>query len=176
MIKKVVYGLLGILALGVLFFTFRFYSMVKESQNNADWELALIDGKLAPCGEKPNCVSSMSSDEQFGVEGFQFSNEPLRETASRLIGFQFSNEPTSSFSQFVESLRQADGVELLRKTDNFAHLTYQSAIFGFTDDLQLLLAPDTGKVEVRSSSRVGSSDLGANRKRVEGIRNDFFSE
>ncbi|NRA45768.1 MAG: DUF1499 domain-containing protein [Oligoflexales bacterium] len=159
MIKKVVYGLLGILALGVLFFTFRFYSMVKESQNNADWELALIDGKLAPCGEKPNCVSSMSSDEQFGVEGFQFSNEP-----------------TSSFSQFVESLRQADGVELLRKTDNFAHLTYQSAIFGFTDDLQLLLAPDTGKVEVRSSSRVGYSDLGANRKRVEGIRNDFFSE
>ena len=40
----------------------------------------------------------------------------------------------------------------------------------FTDDLEFLLDRERGVIDVRSASRVGYSDLGANRKRVEALR------
>jgi uncharacterized protein (DUF1499 family) len=45
-----------------------------------------------------------------------------------------------------------------------------SRLFRFVDDLELLLVPGTARIEVRSASRVGYSDLGVNRARVEALR------
>jgi uncharacterized protein (DUF1499 family) len=46
----------------------------------------------------------------------------------------------------------------------------RSRIFRFVDDLIFYFDPDQGLIHVRSASRVGRSDLGVNRKRVEAIR------
>jgi uncharacterized protein (DUF1499 family) len=46
-------------------------------------------------------------------------------------------------------------------------------VFRFVDDLELRLSVDDGRIHIRSASRVGNSDLGANRKRVERLRERF---
>ncbi|PZO25782.1 MAG: DUF1499 domain-containing protein, partial [Betaproteobacteria bacterium] len=42
--------------------------------------------------------------------------------------------------------------------------------FGFVDDVEFRIDQGSGLLHVRSASRVGYSDLDANRKRVEQIR------
>jgi uncharacterized protein (DUF1499 family) len=49
-------------------------------------------------------------------------------------------------------------------------VTFKTALFGFNDDASFAIDPSTGKVDMRSRSRVGYSDLGVNRKRLERVR------
>jgi uncharacterized protein (DUF1499 family) len=44
----------------------------------------------------------------------------------------------------------------------------------FQDDVQLLFLPDNQLIQVRSSSRLGLSDLGTNARRVETVRNQLM--
>lgn len=157
MIKKIAYVFLAVIFLGVALGSFRFYKLGVESQNTTDLGLGLKDGRLSACGDKPNCVSSTATDEQFVVRGFSISQDPQK-----------------SFSDLVEKLAETEEVQIEVQTDVYAHLSFRSRIFGFTDDLELHLHPELGKLDVRSSSRVGYSDLGANRKRVEMIREQYF--
>ena len=53
---------------------------------------------------------------------------------------------------------------------------YRSLIFRFIDDVDFLLDEKEGVIHFRSASRVGYSDLGANRKRMERIRKAFQAE
>jgi uncharacterized protein (DUF1499 family) len=41
---------------------------------------------------------------------------------------------------------------------------------GFVDDVEFLIEPNTQVIHVRSASRLGQSDLGVNRQRIEMIR------
>ncbi len=52
----------------------------------------------------------------------------------------------------------------------YLHATAESRLFGFIDDLELASDPDHGVLQVRSASRLGDSDLGVNRKRIELLR------
>ena len=54
--------------------------------------------------------------------------------------------------------------------DNYLHAVATTRIMRFKDDLEFLLDRDAGTIGVRSASRVGYSDLGANRDRVESLR------
>ncbi len=60
--------------------------------------------------------------------------------------------------------------EIVTETESYLHVDCRSAIFGFADDLELNLRPDDGVIAVRSASRLGYSDLGVNRRRVEFLR------
>lgn len=44
---------------------------------------------------------------------------------------------------------------------------------GFVDDVEFYLDEKDSLIQVRSASRLGESDLGANRKRIEAIRARF---
>ena len=55
------------------------------------------------------------------------------------------------------------------------HVEFTSWLLRFVDDVDAVIDPDAGVIHVRSASRVGYSDLGVNRKRVEAIRSAFAS-
>jgi len=50
------------------------------------------------------------------------------------------------------------------------HVTQKSRFFGFIDDLELKLDPQSKTISIRSASRRGYYDLGVNRRRVENLR------
>lgn len=60
--------------------------------------------------------------------------------------------------------------EIVTATDRYLHATLKSRIFGFVDDLELRLDPQTDVIHIRSASRSGHYDLGVNRRRVERLR------
>ena len=112
--------------------------------------------KLSPCPSSPNCVSSLNSDRKHAVE-------PLRYRGSR-------DDARQRILAVLNSLERA---RVVRSENDYVHAEFRSRIFRFIDDVELYFAEEDGLIHVRSASRVGYSDLGANRKRVEHIRRAF---
>ena len=50
-----------------------------------------------------------------------------------------------------------------------------SKLLKFTDDVEFVLDEPASVIHMRSASRLGRKDLGANRTRLEAIRNKFNS-
>ena len=123
----------------------RFYMLGSQS---ADMEvkLGITEGKLLNCPDKPNCVSS-----------FEDGDHQIAPIRSKL-----------SMDEIKSKLLALEGVQLVNEKQNYIHFIFTSKLFGFVDDLEIL--SNGNLVNVRSASRVGYSDLGANKKRVEKIR------
>ncbi len=60
--------------------------------------------------------------------------------------------------------------QIVAESGEYLHAECSSAVFGFVDDLELQLRPQSGLIAVRSASRLGYRDFGVNRKRVEKLR------
>lgn len=106
----------------------------------------IVDGYLSPLSAKPNSVSS----------------EPDTQPEKRVMPL------ATSLSNAKQALLDT-GATITTETDTYISATYMSSVFKFVDDVELRDAGN-GVVHVRSSSRVGYSDRGVNRKRVEEIR------
>lgn len=117
--------------------------------------LGVHDGTLAPCPSAPNCVSSRTDDERH-----------------RIAPLCFTDDPRTSFARLRRILAQRDDTTLLREGDGYLRVEFRSRL-GFVDDGEFLLDPDGGCIHVRSASRLGYSDLGKNRSRMEDIRGRF---
>ncbi len=108
---------------------------------------------LAPCPDLPNCVSSDARDGRHAVDPFELA-VPAAEAWPRI-------------EEAVAGMRRT---MVVARSDDYLHAECRSAMFRFVDDLELDLRADAGIVAVRSASRVGRSDLGVNRRRVERLR------
>lgn len=115
--------------------------------------LGIKDGKLAPCPSSPNCVSSQSSDREHAVDPLSFTG-----TAA---------EAHDGIKKIILSMKRA---RIITDTGTYIHAEFASAIFGFVDDVEFWFDESTKLIHVRSAARLGYSDLGVNRKRVEYIR------
>ena len=105
---------------------------------------------LPECGWLPNCVNTQSGK---GVQ----SAQPLA-------------ADESSWQALKKWLGQQADWHIVSESDNFMQLTVTTPTLGFTDDVQLLFIPSQKLIQVRSSSRLGISDLGTNRRRLEALR------
>jgi uncharacterized protein (DUF1499 family) len=55
---------------------------------------------------------------------------------------------------------------VITQRENYLHVEYRTKM-GFVDDVEFYLDESTDTVHFRSASRIGYSDLGVNRKRME---------
>ncbi|XHX80649.1 MAG: DUF1499 domain-containing protein [Stenomitos frigidus ULC029] len=115
--------------------------------------LGVAEGKFAPCPSTPNCVSSQSQDPAHSIA-------PLRYTTA----------PEVAFETLKATLQGQPRVSLLTATADYMRAEFTSSIMGFVDDVEFYLDRDADRIQVRSASRLGESDLGVNRKRIEAIR------
>jgi uncharacterized protein (DUF1499 family) len=115
--------------------------------------------KLTPCPSSPNCVSSLSEDRKHAIEPLQYTGS-RDEARNRLVGILD---------------KQAAARVTINETD-YIHAEFRSQIFRFVDDVEFLFSDEEKIIHVKSASRIGYSDLGANRKRVEWIRRVFEVE
>ena len=118
--------------------------------------LGVVDGRLAPCPNSPNCVSSQASDAEHRIDPIAFSNS----TAAAL----------AHIKAIVTSMPRTS---IVSETANYLHVEFRSALFRFVDDVEFLIDADAGQIHFRSASRAGHSDLGVNRQRMEAIRAAF---
>ena len=116
--------------------------------------LGVTAGRLAPCPGSPNCVSSEAADEQ--------RVEPLR----------YAGDAGPARARLLEVLNGMDRARVVQSTDDYVHVEFRSAVFGFVDDVEFYFSPP-GTLQVRSASRTGYYDFGVNRERVETLRARF---
>ena len=78
-----------------------------------------------------------------------------------------------AMANLVRVFEAMGSVKIINRTDDFIHVTFTSRIFRFVDDVECVFDDRAKVIHIRSASRVGRSDLGANRKRVAAIRGRF---
>lgn len=110
--------------------------------------------RLKACPSSPNCVlSTAGADEKHRIAPFPFAG-PSADALSRVKAAALSFPRTA----------------VVEEAPGYLKMTFTSALFRFVDDVEFEVDEAAKVVNVRSASRVGRSDLGVNRKRVESIR------
>jgi uncharacterized protein (DUF1499 family) len=109
--------------------------------------LGVRDGRLAPCKRSPNCVSS-----QANPSDLEHYIAPLHG------GMQAVRNAVASFPR----------TKIVRETADYLYAEFRTPLMRYVDDVEFFF--DGALVHVRSCSRLGRRDFGANRKRVERLR------
>jgi len=115
--------------------------------------LGVREGRLAPCPASPNCVSSLATDDAHRIDPL-----PFRGTAA------------DALARLAGIVRSLPRTSVSAPAGTYLHAEFRSAFFRFVDDVEFLADEAAGVIHVRSASRVGTSDLGVNRRRIETLR------
>lgn len=139
-LKALIFGVLGLAVLGAA----AFFVLGLVSQGGS--APGLVEGRLSPCPDSPNCVSS--------EEG----------TAPDKATDPLASEAWDKLADTVAS----QGGTITSEGEDYISAEFKSAVFGFVDDVEFRRGEDA--VHIRSASRVGYSDAGANAARVAALR------
>lgn len=116
-------------------------------------DLGVKNGRLKPAPASPNAVSSQATSEYHQIA-------PLTYRASR----------ESALAALKAIIENTPGTRIVEARPDYLYAEYTSKLMGYVDDVEFYLPSDEKIIHVRSASRLGYSDLGANRKRIENIR------
>ncbi|MBK8988515.1 MAG: DUF1499 domain-containing protein [Chloroflexi bacterium] len=115
--------------------------------------LGVVDGRLAPCPDSPNCVSTFATDTEHGIAPLAYDGNTAVAQAAILAILQAQPSYT-----------------LINNDPAYIHATARSAFWGFIDDVEFYFDEAAGLIHFRSASRLGYGDGGVNRRRMEEIR------
>ena len=116
-------------------------------------DLGVNNGHLSSCPASDNCVVSQNADSKHAIKPIPYHVD--RNAAKETL---------------LKVLTVVPRTEVVEQTNNYIHALSKSRIFKFVDDVEFYFPPDESVIHVRSASRVGESDLGVNRRRLEQIR------
>lgn len=122
-------------------------------------DLGVRDGRLALCPTSPNCVSSQSA-----ADDAEHHVAPLAFPAAA------EGDASRAWEALERAVRGMERTRIVTLRAEYLHAECSSALLGFVDDLECLLDRGARVIHVRSASRLGYSDLGVNRQRVEALR------
>jgi uncharacterized protein (DUF1499 family) len=119
--------------------------------------LGVKNGQLSPCPGSPNCVVSQGNPDA------EHAIAPLA----------YSGDASSALAQLEAVITGMPRTAIIEKTDTYLYAEFTSPLMGYVDDVEFSVDPAQSVIHVRSASRLGESDLGVNRKRIEAIRSAF---
>lgn len=112
------------------------------------------ENHLLSCPVSPNCVVSQGeTDEEHGIAPIEYTTD--RETVRELL---------------LKVLTVVPRTEVIEQSDDYIRFASTSRLLGFVDDGEFYLPEGEAVIHMRSASRMGESDLGVNRRRLEQIR------
>jgi uncharacterized protein (DUF1499 family) len=134
-------------------------TMAKKSlfsfAGNRPTNLGVKDGKLTACPNTPNCVSSQAPD---------------ADKEHYIAAIAYSGSAAEAMAKLKSIVQGMERSEIINETNNYLYAEFSSALMGFVDDVEFYVDEAAQAIQVRSASRLGQSDLGVNRKRIEEIR------
>ena len=109
---------------------------------------------LSPCGWLPNCVNSASGRGLQAVAPIQANARQWQALKAWIV--------------------QQPDWEIVIDDISYIQAIVKTPLMRFRDDVQLQFDTDSKLIQVRSSSRLGISDLGTNYRRVEALRKVLY--
>jgi len=111
-------------------------------------------GPLRDCPASPNCVCTQAS-----------------RSDQRMPAIAFTGTAPAVIELIAEDIVNWPRTRIVSHKSNYLHLTVTTWLFRFVDDVEFLADEDTHLLHFRSASRLGYSDLGANRRRMKKLSN-----
>ncbi|NCO73931.1 MAG: DUF1499 domain-containing protein [Cyanobacteria bacterium] len=141
-----------------IFFSHSFPPMasVFHIEGKIPTNLGVKDGKLSPCPVTPNCVVSENADSTHSI-----------------LPLSYEGDRNEAYNNFLKILSVVPETKIIEQKEDYIRTEFRSKIMGFVDDGEFYFPSDKNVIEWRSSSRLGESDLGVNRRRLEQIRLAF---
>ena len=118
--------------------------------------LGVKDGRLAACPASPNCVCTQADDVEHRIDAIRFTGSKA--------------EAMAKLKRAVATLPRT---AIVAESMDYLHVECTSLIFRFVDDVEFWIDEPNQTIQFRSASRVGHSDFGVNRKRMEALRRAF---
>lgn len=115
--------------------------------------IGLVDAQLRQCPSSPNCVLSEGADAEHAIE-------PL----------PYRQDRASSERALETALLSVSNTRINTRSGDHWHALSTSRLFRFIDDIEVRFDDQRGQIHLRSASRVGYSDMGANAKRMDALR------
>lgn len=121
----------------------------------APTNIGVNNEKLAICPATPNCVNSQTpvSDGEHSIKPIEIGGD----LAARMADLKLA----------IKSMPRST---IIKENNNYLYVEFTSQLMGFVDDVEFYFDSDGKSIQVRSASRLGESDLGVNRQRIEAIR------
>ncbi len=125
----------------------------KSAMSRQPASLGVKNGQLAGCPRSPNCVSTQADNDKHAVEPL-----PLHGSAE------------DAMTRLKSVIAEMPRTDIVTAEDSYLHVEFRTLVFRFVDDVEFQMDADAKLIQIRSASRTGYSDLGANRTRVQVIR------
>lgn len=123
--------------------------------------LGVREGKLKPPSRTPNSVSSQAD---------LWPDAPQKDYARIAPIALVGGDGKATIARIARVVEGLPGAKIVERRDDYLYAQFTTAVMRFVDDVEFWFDPAAGAVQVRSASRVGRSDLGVNRTRIENIR------
>jgi uncharacterized protein (DUF1499 family) len=122
--------------------------------------IGVTNGKLAACPATPNCVNSQA---------------PASDSQHAIAPLPMSGDVPTTMATLKQVIQTMPNTNIIKETNTYLYVEFTSKLMRFVDDVEFDLDNDTKMIQVRSASRLGESDLGVNRQRIEAIRSKLAS-
>ncbi len=126
--------------------------------------LGVRKGRLAPPARTPNSVSSQALLYAGQPGAVKAAVEPLH----------FQGDAAWAFGHAARVVADLPNTRIVERTPTYVHAECTSAWFNFVDDVELLLDAPAQTIHLRSASRIGRKDFGANRQRADAIHAAYY--
>lgn len=110
---------------------------------------------LPPCPSSPNCVSTLGAG------------------SHAIAPMHYRSTQAEAMQRLLAILRAIPRSTIVESTPGGIRVEFRTRIFRFVDDAQFVFDDKSKTIHFRSASRVGYSDLGVNRRRMEDVRTAF---
>lgn len=110
-------------------------------------------GLLATCPDRNNCINSDATDPRHAI-----------------APFRLKAPPADAWSELKRVVETTPDTQIVQATPDYLSVAFTTGRLRFTDDVEFLLRPQQNQIAIRSASRFGYYDFGANRNRVDALR------
>lgn len=128
-------------------------------------DLGLSEGKLKRPSKTRNSVSSQAD---------LWPDHPQASYA-RIAPLALVGDGPATLARLKDIVQATPGAQVLKEQPGYLYATFRTALMKYTDDVEFWFDPAADVVQVRSASRLGREDFGANKARVEKIRQQLGS-
>lgn len=140
----IIVALVGVAVVGLI--------VLAQQSKTITPQLGVQNNRLLPCQLSSNCVNTMDD--------------------SAIASLHFDGDAAEAWQRILHAVEQLGG-KVERHEGGYVWATFRTPLFGFVDDVEFLMEPQTKQIHIRSASRVGRSDFSANRKRIARIAELF---
>jgi len=152
--KIIIYSVLVIILGFIMALLISRFGLLEGSRPD---NLGIHANSLYKCPEQQNCVVSHINRRH----SLEYEIDPL----------PYYLTPDESIGKIRKVLLDIKGIKIIIVKNNYLYAECKTPFLGFIDDFEVYCDKLTKQCLVRSASRLGFSDFGVNRKRIEKIRN-----